>query len=1727
MASPDALRIVEDVRRRVTSVAMTEHYFRDESMERAVEQIWLGPGSEGGLAGELWVQGAFPSRKSEDTLGSLADPGFADYLDRNGAPPHEPIPKERFPKDRRLYTHQAEAMRAFQAASPDRAPSLVITAGTGAGKTEAFLLPVLNDLWTTPRRGDGIRCLILYPMNALVADQVARLYSLLRDQRTLSLFHFTGETPENEREAAAEGEPEWLPCRRRTRKEARERIPDILITNYSMLEYMLCRPQDRVFFGSALRHIVLDEAHLYSGTLAAEITLLLRRVRERCGVSGAQVSHVAASATLGGSTEDLRLFAARMFSQPVEAVTVIQGAKEELAVRDVAETGMPPATGVADVAGTEIRTLGPDGDFLRLTPEIRATLLKVLGTFVPAAQLSGISEDFVAPFLWRAMETSSTVAKLERLVHRQELWALSELARELWGEQSEVSQQATVTLLRLAAAARLSKEDAPRVPHRLHALFRAPDGLSVCLNPECTGPHDRRAHGIGCVQASTDRCIHCLSVTLPLHRCTECGEWALAGVENSEAGILESADLGRPSERRYYSTRLVEGQPSTPLRVDWSDGSWLLESGGALLHRAPCPTHGDGCSDPDCFEQCCPQCRASWTPSEDEDSGSRREIRPIQGPWQLMPGIVAETVLHGMPPFPDESRAWKPAEGRRLLCFSDSRRDAARLGPLLTAQHETQVVRSIVTRAISTGSAASLEYRRRQLARHREDAEDPSLPDHDRAEARRASREAEREIQFAELGLPVTRLAELVSEDHALGQLLEREGGRKHRSPWEQSSHWEDNLTRVRSQAAALLGVELDRPIRTAPSLEGAGFAEICYPGIERLSLPPRIEERLPSRSRQALSDAWPDFLAALLDTVRADGCIDWRRPDDPNGRWAGESPFWGRWSTRDQPGWGASRFVGDTGRPMHRLQLRLWFTSRVLGGAGVANTPDLVELAREVLSAAFDQLEIEARRGNLPFLRQEQRQVSRSEDARAIQIVFDDLRIRRPRRLYRCPDSGTLWPRSVLGCAPHRGCTSGRLAEISDNDADGDRRWSRTRSEIRESEIFRLGLWGEEHSAQLSAQENRRLQFLFKDGGRNLLSCTTTMELGIDIGGLNGVLLGNAPPGKANLMQRAGRAGRRSDGSSLAVMFCRDRPFDREVFRNFRTFVEKPYRKPNVLLDRERIARRHVQAAILAEFFMPRQVSRTGAMDAYSRMGLFCEVTVPPRWEGLRKPEWTPTWKEIGVEFTEFLAEQTENLLVWLSPICEGTRLASQSLTLPAWREFLDQVGESFQRAVLQWQHDYRSLERAWEEVPARPDEGQRATEKAKANAIRYQLDALANAPVISWLAEQGFLPRYGFPVQIQKLTVRVRKEGTIDASQASSEYRLERPSMLALSEYAPGADLIVGGQVLESKGVLKHWTDANRDEALGLNRLALECERGHEYLATGRDDLCTICESPSVGNAESLIFPRFGFTTAAWAPPRPIGRSLDRVGKTVLAPTGATIGGRGHASVRPDFAGHRGVRATYFEAGQMDLLIRNAGGASGRADGFGFAVCTRCGFAMSEANRASARGPGALPRGFREHASVYSPRETSRCWPDGAEPVLRHKVLAALDRTDMLELFWPSAGGNEDGLYSLGRALLLAGSKMLEIDSRELAMDVRPNERGAPAIWLYDSVPGGAGHCRELLELDRAWIEEARSILIGGPGHEERCQRACIECILDFGGQFAAERLDRRAALQLLDSD
>ena len=535
-----------------------------------------------------------------------------------------------FPVDRELYRHQADAIRLeAESRGENERPGLVITAGTGAGKTESFLLPVLNQLFNEQRAAGegGIRAVILYPMNALVNDQVQRLYGWMKGQEQVTLFHFTGETPEDGDAANKSNYPQFDKSRRRTRQEARDAVPDVLVTNYSMLEYMLCRPQDSVFFGTALRAVVLDEAHLYNGTLAAEIALLLRRLMLRCGVESENVLQIATSATLGGD-EEVGRFASNVFTKDISLIRWLKG---ETVRTPLPDTAPPPVSAqIADVIATgalEDRIFLQDDmliEDMNLANSVRLYVKPLVGQHAIDAHLA---ENRPAKVLYEAMARMPLVAKLERFLweHRSEsVVPLSALAEELWSERNEQALKATSVLLQMGMRARLRGAELPLLPHKLHLLARAPRTVSACLNPKCTTLEQSRLPGGGrLVAEATERCPDCDCCMVTMCRCDRCGEALVAGVTRQDGTLNLRARWGKgeppPKTEYVYAVLVTEGGEPFELRtrelIDLTDEQVFLR-----------------------FVHYCPNCGA------DED-----EFQPLGLTDGLALPVVAETLLSEMP----------------------------------------------------------------------------------------------------------------------------------------------------------------------------------------------------------------------------------------------------------------------------------------------------------------------------------------------------------------------------------------------------------------------------------------------------------------------------------------------------------------------------------------------------------------------------------------------------------------------------------------------------------------------------------------------------------------------------------------------------------------------------------------------------------------------------------------------------------------------------------------------------------------------------------------------------------------------------------------------------------------------------------------------------------------------------------------------------------------------
>jgi len=258
-------------------------------------------GAKGALLGDPVFEPTFGWQTHSETMqvlsGGLLSRQLIDAMD---APEGDTKNEYRFAKEYYPYQHQHDAWSLLSQQPPQ---SLVVTSGTGSGKTECFLVPVLDDLVRESQCSDkplvGVRALMIYPLNALIASQRDRLNAWTTNfGNKIRFCLYNGTTPLSV--------PQWQ--RREAmnqvldRQSLRKSPPPILVTNATMLEYLLVRHEDAPIIQASqgkLKWIILDEAHSYIGSKAAELALLLRRVMLAFGVQSEEVHFVATSATLG------------------------------------------------------------------------------------------------------------------------------------------------------------------------------------------------------------------------------------------------------------------------------------------------------------------------------------------------------------------------------------------------------------------------------------------------------------------------------------------------------------------------------------------------------------------------------------------------------------------------------------------------------------------------------------------------------------------------------------------------------------------------------------------------------------------------------------------------------------------------------------------------------------------------------------------------------------------------------------------------------------------------------------------------------------------------------------------------------------------------------------------------------------------------------------------------------------------------------------------------------------------------------------------------------------------------------------------------------------------------------------------------------------------------------------------------------------------------------------
>lgn len=1557
---------------------------------------------------------------------------------------------ETLPYQRPLYIHQENAVRNVVI----NGRNLIVATGTGSGKTESFLIPILDYLLREEEAGTlhqaGVRALLLYPMNALANDQLKRLRELLYNYPTITYGRYIGETNEQRSKALQEYREE---CHREppvneliSREEMRQKPPHILLTNYAMLEYLLLRPQDTELFdgitGKPWHFLVVDEAHVYNGASGIEVAMLLRRLKDRIVQSEKKrLACIATSATLGEGRKDFPQaaeFAENLFDEPFTARDVVEAERQ-----DVSTLGEVWGKGAADLYA-RLNELFQTEE--QLSPQ---TIAEIVSTYdVPTAVQQKIQQsEGPNRALYNLLCGDQRIHELQ-IQLQQEPDLLPHIAQQLFPDlAAAAAQEGLIHLINLAVRARPDGHSLSLIPARYHLFARALEGAFVCLN--------QARHADGRPQLYLNRheiCPECKSRVFEIATCARCGIAYIVAEEKTEdssgqrASHLQVPKGGRGSEQRpllYFILSVYLPAPDEDeLDEESVDAEWR--------RHTLCLRCGQIVQDDQTLSCTCQQSivlrKADFDGTDQEKVYCRHCATHARGggvyrflTGQDAPVSVLATALYSEIPEGKEADAQeKPGQGRKLLIFADSRQDAAFFAPYLQRTYTNILRRRLLFAALNQDYAA--------------------------------------------------RQGQLTLEDVAerLREQAEQAGLFPPRSSYDQKMR----------QMRTWLMQELS-PMDRSQSLEGLGLLNL------RLRWPQGWEAPQPLREAP-----WnltvletEQLFRLLLETVRRGMVFRFPPQVDPTD--AIFAPRNVQHYLTGQP---------HSGESLPRDMLR-WLPGK--GGNGRLNILDKIltlkapelppterrSLAKETLNALwqshFEPTDSIWRRSSyfLPENLPRQRGIGYLLDY----AFWEWAPSQESTPLWQCNQCRNVSYLSLFNVCTTYGC-NGELEPVTLADLNQNDNHYRYLYETLNPATITV----EEHTAQWTAQEARRVQNKFVAGEVNVLSCSTTFELGVDVGDLQAVMMRNVPPATANYVQRAGRAGRRTDAAAFALTFAQRRSHDLAHYENPKTIVAGKIPTPSVAIRNPKIAQRHMHSVLIAAFLR-------WCVQEHGRFRERREMRVGPFFE-----------PESG------LTPGTELFYKYLAQHPDDVRLALQRVVPPALQDELEvadwgwlvELEKTFDLAAQKVLDRFRYYE---EQIQTAVQERKfgRAEALQKIKSTIYQRD------LINFFGQHNVLPKYGFPVDVVEFIT------DYVADEAARRVELQRDLRMAISEFAPGSSLVAAKRVWTGGGIYRLPDRGWEPIAFAI---CPECSRFNMQIGDKPISQCYCGRNlppNACGKSGIMIKPEYGFLAAAEVkeptesrPPRNYTSRVyfhdyDQVAAANAPASEHQEETQAHQTLtRANIT----VATRYSRFGELVLVNHGP-------EGWGFHICALCGYghpvpdtAMQSSAPGGRRG-GRRPRQILKHKN---PRNGRDCPADN----LMQRRLGHSFITDVLEIrltgllpmqhhFQPNPD-EKDLWFTLLYALLEGSSRALNIRRDDLNGTIYYYQPGIPpALVLYDDVPGGAGHVRRVNEALPTVFQAAYE-------HVNRCQcgpeTACHQCLWNFYNQPLHEKLARGLAVDFL---
>ncbi|GAA2963172.1 DEAD/DEAH box helicase [Streptomyces enissocaesilis] len=1758
------------------------------------------------------------------------------------------------------YAHQAEAFARLSSKDGRTPQPTLVTTGTGSGKTESFLLPVVDHCRREKSAGKhGVKAVLLYPMNALAGDQASRLGDLLADERLLDAGVTAGLYIG---EASASGTESPYGRVMVDRSEMRRNPPDILITNYKMLDLLVQRQQDASLWRDAdLAYIVIDEFHTYDGAQGTDVAMLLRRLAVAAGADEpgrplGRICPVATSATLGsagggapagtgepsrpgadGDARPMLDFASQVFGTrfpddavvgedrlPVEAF--LAPVDPTLPVPTPAElAGLPdPARekgALADVARAVLGSADLDPRTLgrRLLAHPLTHALLRADVHSPVSALEALSA-FEPTSAWRLAALSDPTDAETALARFVAL--LSEARNPHAPQGSERPLVMIETHLWVRSLSRVLRFTAPEPVFSWtdadQAALTAPNpngGPGEPLGPAATSD---RAIVSAAAQAERRRRVQ-RTGRLPAAYCRHCGRsgWAAVCPERNplqlehapeeiyrrsvsggaakgrvraliEATPAEAAEQARllRDQRTRRGRRGTSGQATVMVLEDNGQELRALDPDEVLLDGgkfAEAPDNGVFVT--------------AWIHNRDQDEFAKQDRCPACGQSQgirflgagiapLTSVVVTQLFTGGELPARDE----QDGDRRRTLIFNDSVQDAAHRAGFVASRAWKFSLRSLLYEQLQGRAAENTD----------EGADGVPLNE---VIADLVVRAADEEQKLLSSVVPpdmrdIDRVKKLLAGSKQAGEpswsLVGERLAFNTLQEFGFSSRWGRTLELTRTVAAEVHLPDPELAARTAQALyeqqlnsmlptvdavpddDGEGGAEDGEGSTARAA-----EGELPASGPERLR-RFEGYVRMLLEHIRAGGGIFHRWLDAfvaDEGR--------NRYLLTGLRSEGMPAFPRGAQAPSFVLlgaasgrtdferadSAESWFTDytvRCLGGldrAGAAAfiTALLPRLADPEIGALAHRATGDAKKG-------------KQRGPGVYGLTAGHVRVRpladseTPHAAVTCPDCG--WTQTVapertavwqgMRC-PLKQCDG--LLTVPSASAAGragrDYRYDYYRRLYRESGPYNVV--AAEHTGVLKRKEREAVEKGFRRGtlhtDPNVLSCTPTLELGIDIGQLEAVILASLPSTTASYVQRVGRAGR-ATGNAFMVSLADNSPRALYHLSEPRHLIDGPVTPPGCFLSASELLRRQYTAYLLdlaargRLHDVPPLVDRAGLL--FARGG----------------------WATAFVRATSGRTDYAEQFLA-LFPEIESVR--DSGVSAEARRSLLayaqEGLAKDLREAEAAWKAERTSLQARRDQINEAADslheniEDEARDKKAlgrEAAALGERFQELNNIGAQAFLVEQGLLPNYSLVEEGVRLEAtlnhkrppRRTRAGEADPAAERARWRPEvrtydRPATAALSELAPGNSYYARGyrHVIEGFDLGPQSTPAEGEGAdaappvLRTWRVCGEC--GHTRTGDDAEQNtrpCPRCASTSIGGRTALytvVVPRKVLSRDKREDARIIDDSETR--KQINYTTVTAV------DIDPDDVKEswRHTRATFGVDHVREAVIRrfNLGRArpGRRADTFfagtetnvtGFVLCPLCGGATD-------REPGHTPVQEELSESVLNSPDHAHHFPwcvvrrrdrRTAPRDLTRVLTAAEHRTEALRILLPAATLNvPERLASFSAALHLGlarhyGGDPAHIRSTPATEPDRDTELTRHYLVLYDALPGGTGYLQRLVDNDggdfRAVLAAAQRVLLTCPCQSIPGRRACHRCLLPYAQtQREYKDLDRQEALWMLE--